>query len=180
MKFVVSSTELLSHLQAISKVINSKNNLPILDNFLLYLKGNTLNTSDKCVFKFNEKFNDYNFLLKLLVPYNKELRTSKYEKETDRTYVQHQFEFELAKCYSIKEEKDKLTRTIDLKSFLSGSTKQLLSRLALYIGQKLSTLLRVLRNTRIHSFSIFFGLCCSSSSYIFEAITGTSSHPNPA
>jgi len=42
MKFVVSSTELLSHLQAISKVINTKNTLPILDNFLFKLDGNTL------------------------------------------------------------------------------------------------------------------------------------------
>lgn len=42
MKFIVSSTELLSHLQAISRVINSKNSLPILDNFLLQLEGKTL------------------------------------------------------------------------------------------------------------------------------------------
>lgn len=42
MKFVVSSTVLLSHLQAISRVINSKNSLPILDNFLLKLEGKTL------------------------------------------------------------------------------------------------------------------------------------------
>ncbi|NDW11089.1 DNA polymerase III subunit beta [Dysgonomonas sp. 520] len=42
MKFVVSSTSLLSHLQAISKVINSKNTLPILDCFLLDLDGSTL------------------------------------------------------------------------------------------------------------------------------------------
>ena len=42
MKFVVSSTVLLSHLQAISRVINSKNSLPILDNFLLNLEGKTL------------------------------------------------------------------------------------------------------------------------------------------
>lgn len=42
MKFIVSSTDLLSHLQAISRVINSKNSLPILDNFLLSLEGNTL------------------------------------------------------------------------------------------------------------------------------------------
>jgi DNA polymerase-3 subunit beta len=42
MKFIVSSTELLSHLQAISRVINSKNTLPILDNFLFDLAGNTL------------------------------------------------------------------------------------------------------------------------------------------
>ncbi len=42
MKFVVSSTELLNHLQAISKVINTKNTLPILDNFLFKLEGNSL------------------------------------------------------------------------------------------------------------------------------------------
>lgn len=42
MKFVVSSAALLSHLQAISRVINSKNTLPILDCFLLNLEGNTL------------------------------------------------------------------------------------------------------------------------------------------
>jgi len=42
MKFTVSSTELLSHLQAISRVINNKNTLPILDNFLLDLQGSTL------------------------------------------------------------------------------------------------------------------------------------------
>ena len=42
MKFIVSSSDLLSHLQAISRVINSKNSLPILDNFLLSLEGNTL------------------------------------------------------------------------------------------------------------------------------------------
>lgn len=42
MKFTVSSTELLSHLQAISRVINSKNSLQILDNFLLSLEGNKL------------------------------------------------------------------------------------------------------------------------------------------
>ncbi|MGB8490535.1 MAG: DNA polymerase III subunit beta [Bacteroidales bacterium] len=42
MKFVVSSTELLGHLQAISRVISSKNTLPILDNFLFSLTGNDL------------------------------------------------------------------------------------------------------------------------------------------
>ncbi len=42
MKFVVSSTELLGHLQAISRVISSKNTLPILDNFLFNLAGNDL------------------------------------------------------------------------------------------------------------------------------------------
>ncbi len=42
MKFVVSSTELLGHLQAISRVISSKNTLPILDSFLFNLSGNDL------------------------------------------------------------------------------------------------------------------------------------------
>ncbi|MDY6800135.1 MAG: DNA polymerase III subunit beta [Bacteroidota bacterium] len=42
MKFVISSTELLSHLQAISRVISSKNTLPILDNFLFQLENNEL------------------------------------------------------------------------------------------------------------------------------------------
>ncbi|MGD9557628.1 MAG: DNA polymerase III subunit beta [Mangrovibacterium sp.] len=42
MKFVVSSTELLSHLNAISKVISSKNTLPILDNYLFQLEENRL------------------------------------------------------------------------------------------------------------------------------------------
>jgi DNA polymerase-3 subunit beta len=48
MKFIVSSTELLNHLQAISRVINSKNSLPILDNFLFDLKGThlTMTASD--------------------------------------------------------------------------------------------------------------------------------------
>lgn len=42
MKFVVSSTELLSHLAAISKVISSKSTMPILDNFLFQLSENEL------------------------------------------------------------------------------------------------------------------------------------------
>jgi len=42
MKFVVSSTALFSHLQAISRVINSKNSLPILDCFLMELNDGTL------------------------------------------------------------------------------------------------------------------------------------------
>ena len=45
MKFIVSSTGLFSHLQAISRVINSKNSLPILDCFLMELTDGTLSTS---------------------------------------------------------------------------------------------------------------------------------------
>lgn len=42
MKFDVSSSALLSRLQSISKVIASKNTLPILDSFLFQLEGNKL------------------------------------------------------------------------------------------------------------------------------------------
>ncbi len=42
MKFVISSTDLLGHLQAVSRVISSKNTLPILDNFLFKLQDNEL------------------------------------------------------------------------------------------------------------------------------------------
>lgn len=42
MKFIVSSTTLFSHLQAISRVINSKNSLPILDCILIELQDGTL------------------------------------------------------------------------------------------------------------------------------------------
>ncbi len=42
MKFVVSSADMLSHLQAVSRVISSKNTLPILDNFLFSLENREL------------------------------------------------------------------------------------------------------------------------------------------
>jgi len=42
MKFVVSSTDLLRKLQSISKVVNPKNTLPILDNFLFELQEEKL------------------------------------------------------------------------------------------------------------------------------------------
>ncbi|HHJ09434.1 MAG TPA: DNA polymerase III subunit beta [Bacteroidetes bacterium] len=42
MKFIVSSHDLLNHLQSISRVISSKNSLPILDDFLFHLKDNLL------------------------------------------------------------------------------------------------------------------------------------------
>jgi len=42
MKFVVSSTALSSHLQVLSRVIASKNTIPILDCFLFELQGNLL------------------------------------------------------------------------------------------------------------------------------------------
>ena len=42
MKFIVSSTDLLQGLLSVSRVIASKNPLPILDNFLFVLEGNSL------------------------------------------------------------------------------------------------------------------------------------------
>lgn len=42
MRFLVSSTTLFSHLQAISRVINSKNSLPILDCILIVLNDGTI------------------------------------------------------------------------------------------------------------------------------------------
>ena len=42
MKFVVSSIDLLNHLQSASRVISPKNTLPILDNFLFKITGNTI------------------------------------------------------------------------------------------------------------------------------------------
>ena len=42
MKFVVSSTDLSAHLQAISRVINSKNAIPIFDCFLFCVKDGRL------------------------------------------------------------------------------------------------------------------------------------------
>lgn len=42
MKFIASSTDLLGHLQAVNRVISTKNILPILENFLFQLKGTEL------------------------------------------------------------------------------------------------------------------------------------------
>ncbi len=42
MKLIVSSTELLAHLQSISKVVSNKSSLPILDSFLFELEGGIL------------------------------------------------------------------------------------------------------------------------------------------
>jgi DNA polymerase-3 subunit beta len=48
MKFVISSSLLLSHLQTVGRVIGSKNSMPILENILFIIKGNelTLRASD--------------------------------------------------------------------------------------------------------------------------------------
>ena len=62
MRFDVSSTALLSRLQSVGKVIASKNTLPILDNFLFQLEGNTLTVTaydvEKCLMTSVEVKND--------------------------------------------------------------------------------------------------------------------------
>lgn len=45
MKFIVSSSYLLKELQVLGGIINNNNTLPILDNFLFELQGNTLKVS---------------------------------------------------------------------------------------------------------------------------------------
>lgn len=45
MKFIVSSSYLLKQLQVLGGIINNNNTLPILDNFLFELDGNTLHVS---------------------------------------------------------------------------------------------------------------------------------------
>jgi DNA polymerase-3 subunit beta len=45
MKFIVSSTQLLKHLQVLGGVINNNNTLPILDNFLFEITNNKLKVS---------------------------------------------------------------------------------------------------------------------------------------
>ncbi len=42
MKFIVNSSDLLQHLLAVGRVINTKNTLPILDNFLFEIKEEEL------------------------------------------------------------------------------------------------------------------------------------------
>ncbi|MGN1265120.1 MAG: DNA polymerase III subunit beta, partial [Muribaculaceae bacterium] len=42
MIFNISSKNLMSHLSAVSKVVNSKNSISILDNFLFELNGDEL------------------------------------------------------------------------------------------------------------------------------------------
>ncbi|MFY7944222.1 MAG: DNA polymerase III subunit beta, partial [Crocinitomicaceae bacterium] len=45
MNFIASSTTLLRHLQSISGVLNTSNNLPILDNFLFEITDGQLKVS---------------------------------------------------------------------------------------------------------------------------------------
>ena len=177
MKFVISSTLLLSHLQAISRTINSENSLPILDEWLLSLRP--FNPDHEYISKNKVNYDELNILLRLRRN-NRNLSISKYETENTPAYKQ----FILSSTELIDESeynsKSDRTQKFSFSFFYSGSTRQLLRNLAVYTGHELSTLFRVLRNTLIHSLSIFFGLCCSCSGYIFDAISGTSTHPVPS
>ena len=178
MKFVVSSTVLLSHLQAISRTINSKNYLPVLDEWLLSLRPS--NPDHEYLSKNKINYDELNIFLKLRGYNNKDLSISKYE--TENTPAYKQFILSSAELIDETERKpqSKPYKNLNNKYLYSGSTKQLLHNLAIFTGHEMSTLFRVLRNTLIHSLSIFFGLCCSCSGYIFDAITGTSTHPVPS
>lgn len=178
MKFVVSSTVLLSHLQAISRTISSKNYLPVLDEWLLSLRPS--NPDHEYLSKNKINYDELNILLKLRGYNNKDLSISKYE--TENTPAYKQFILSSAELIDETERKpqSKPYKNLNNKYLYSGSTKQLLHNLAIFTGHEMSTLFRVLRNTLIHSLSIFFGLCCSCSGYIFDAITGTSTHPVPS
>lgn len=177
MKFVVSSTDLIMHLQSISKVSNSISNYSILDNYLIQFGYKSASITNE--FNFSELYSDYNFLLKLIKPDKEEIRISKYEKKKDRLYNKYQIKFKSTVSFHKNEALTTQTQKLEFRTFLTGSIKQLMRQMLVCMGHIQSNLFSVLRNTRIHTLSIFFGLCCSRSGYIFEALAGTSSHPIP-
>jgi len=134
---------------------------------------------EKPYFK-NGTFDEFNFLTKLKNKKDQNLAISRYDKQTESGYfntITSTDEYRISDDNIFEKQ---LLKEITVKIEFSASVKELMRRLALYTGQILSTLYRILRNARIHTLSIFFGLCCSSSGYIFNAITGTCSHPIPA
>ncbi len=92
MKFIVSSTDLLQGLLSVQKVIASKSSLPILDNFLFVLEGNTLTvtgsdaeTTLKTILTINEVMEGGEIAVpaKLLTDSLKELPTQPIEFSTE-------------------------------------------------------------------------------------------------
>ena len=92
MKFIVSSTDLLQGLLSVQKVIASKSSLPVLDNFLLDLTGNTLTitgsdaeTTLKTILAINEVMEGGEIAVpaKLLTDSLKELPTQPIEFSTE-------------------------------------------------------------------------------------------------
>lgn len=59
-----------------------------------------------------------------------------------------------------------------IEELFSASTRELMRRLAKYTDQKVSTQFLRLRKSFFRSITLLFGLCCSSSTYIFNAIFG--------
>jgi DNA polymerase-3 subunit beta len=93
MNFIVSSSQLTSHLQAISRVINSKNTITVLECFLFEFEGNTLkltasdndntlNTS----FEVTECYEDFRFAIssKILLDSLKEISEQPVRFEIDK------------------------------------------------------------------------------------------------
>lgn len=178
MKFVVSSTDLLSNLEAISRPVNTNSALSILDEFLAGRQPMPAIFRKHYKQKLNS--NEFNSLLRLVFESPDDLTLSQYETVNSPGYDQFlESIIELATWLDTDVKSEKPQKN-NYSFFYSGSTRQLLHNLAVYIGHELSTLFRVLRNTLIHSLSIFFGLCCSCSGYIFDAISGTSTHPVPS
>lgn len=92
MRFIVSSTDLLQGLVSVQKVIASKSSLPILDNFLFTLEGNTLTvtgsdgeTTLKTILTINEVIEGGEITVpaKLLTDSLKELPTQPIEFSSD-------------------------------------------------------------------------------------------------
>ena len=92
MKFIVSSTDLLQGLLSVQKVIASKSSLPVLDNFLFVLDGNTLTvtgsdaeTTLKTILAINEVMEGGEIAVpaKLLTDSLKELPTQPIEFSTE-------------------------------------------------------------------------------------------------
>lgn len=158
-----------------SRLSNQINNYSIFNDYLIQFGYKSVSIANE--FNFSELYSDYNFLLKLIKPEKEEIRISKYEKKKDRLFSKYQIKFKSTVSFHKNEELS--TQKLDFRTFLTGSIKQLMRQMLVCIGQIQSNLFSVLRNTRIHSLSIFFGLCCSRSGYIFEALAGTSSHPIP-
>ena len=67
-----------------------------------------------------------------------------------------------------------------VKALRKGSLKELLRRMAMYMQQIVSTQFALSRKTKFESLTLFFGLCCSSPTYIFNAIFGNSYYPVPS
>ncbi len=67
-----------------------------------------------------------------------------------------------------------------LNKVLKASIKAILRDLALYLSKFVNNQYAHLNKAFKHFFSIFFGLCCSSPGYIYDAFSTTSSHPCPS